>query len=145
MDRRVAARPQRVLLVDDSADLREVWKLWLTSWGFAVEEAPNGADAVERARTRPPDLILLDLEMPVLDGQAARQLLAADPATARVPVLALSAQTMATSDDGPGTHSFLPKPADPDCLLALIRAALRNRPPGACRDRQQKGPSQPWA
>src|SRR5262245_24956312 len=99
MDRRVAARPQQVLLVDDSADLREIWKLWLTDWGFAVDEAWNGADAVERARTRPPDLILLDLEMPVLDGQAARQLLAADPATARVPVLALTAQPR--SDGGP--------------------------------------------
>jgi CheY-like chemotaxis protein len=109
-----------------------------------VEEARNGAEGVERARIRPPDLILLDLEMPVLDGQAAMRVLAADPVTARVPVLTLSAQTIATSDDGPGMQTFLPKPVDPDRLLALIRTALRNSPALASPDRRQKGPSEPW-
>ena len=120
------ARPQRVLLVDDSADLREIWRLWLTFWGFAVEEARNGADAVEKARARPPDLILMDLAMPVLDGRAAMQVLASDPATAHIPVLAMSAQTMAGLDEGPGTQAFLLKPAEPDHLLAHIRTAFRH-------------------
>jgi CheY-like chemotaxis protein len=143
MDRRVAARPQRVLLVDDSADLREMWKLWLTFWGFAVEEAQNGAEAVEKARTLSPDLILMDLAMPVLNGRAAMQLLAADPVTAHIPVLAMSAQTMAMSDEGSRTQTFLPKPADLDQLLALIRTALRNDPTRSARDRAQKGASEP--
>lgn len=71
MERRLASRPQRVLLVDDSADLRALWKLWLMFWGFGVEEARNGAEAVEKARTHLPDLVLMDLAMPVLDGRAA--------------------------------------------------------------------------
>jgi CheY-like chemotaxis protein len=126
MERRRVARPQRVLLVDDSAELRELWRLWLTCWGFAVEEARNGAEAVEKARARPPDLILMDLAMPVLDGRAAMQLLASDPATARIPVLAMSAQTTALPEEGAGTDAFLPKPAELDRLLEHIRAAFRH-------------------
>lgn len=132
MDRRTAFRPQRVLLVDDSADLREMWKLWLTSWGFEVEEAQNGAEAVEKAFARPPDLILIDLAMPVLDGRAALQMLASDPVTARVPVLAMSAQAFA-SDASDTAETFLPKPFEPDQLLAQIRATLRRSPTAAHR------------
>ena len=123
MERRSAFRPQRVLVVDDTADLRELWKLWLTGWGFAVEEARDGAEAVRKARSRPPDLILMDLAMPVLDGREAMRQLAADPATARVPVLAMTAQP--STDEG---GCFLPKPADPEHLLEQIRATLRGRP-----------------
>ena len=120
----MAFRPQRVLLVDDSADLREMWRLWLTSWGFTVEEAENGAEAVKKAFARPPDLILIDLAMPVLDGKATLEVLDANPITARVPVLAMSAQL----DAGGVAGRFLPKPADPDQLLAHIRATLRGGP-----------------
>jgi two-component system, chemotaxis family, chemotaxis protein CheY len=133
MERRVAPRPQRVLLVDDSADLREMWKLWLTWWGFAVEEAQNGAEAVQKALARPPDLIVIDLAMPVLDGRAAIQVLASDPVTARVPILAMSAQTYAL-DATRGAERFLPKPADPDQLLAQIRATLRGGPSASRRE-----------
>jgi CheY-like chemotaxis protein len=127
MERRLASRPQRVLLVDDSADIRELWKLWLTYWGFAVVEARNGAEAVEKARTHPPDLVLMDLAMPVLDGRTAMRLLASDPATADVPMLGLSAQI--SLHDEPGMDAFRVKPVEPDQLLALIRTALR--PPSA--------------
>jgi two-component system cell cycle response regulator DivK len=126
MERRSAFRPQRVLIVDDTADLRELWKLWLTGWGFAVEEARNGAEAVEKARTHPPDLILMDYAMPVLDGDAAIRLLASDRATAHVPVLAMSAHTSAIASDTAGSRRFLPKPTEPDRLLEHIRQALRN-------------------
>jgi CheY-like chemotaxis protein len=127
MERRLASRPQRVLLVDDSADIRELWKLWLTYWGFAVEEARNGAEAVEKARTHTPDLVLMDLAMPVLDGRTAMRLLASDPATAHVPMLGLSAQV--AIHDPPEIGGFCLKPVEPDQLLALIRTALR--PPSA--------------
>jgi CheY-like chemotaxis protein len=127
MERRTAFRPQRVLLVDDSRDIRELWRQWLTFWGFAVEEAQNGAEAVQKARTHPPDLILLDLAMPVLDGREAMRLLAADRTTARVPVLAMSAQLSGEGAPETGTEPFLPKPVDSDQLLGHIRAALRPR------------------
>jgi CheY-like chemotaxis protein len=131
MERRTARRPQRVLLVDDSADLRALWKLWLTFWGFAVEEARNGAEAVEKVRTYPPDLVLMDLAMPVLDGRTAMQVLASDPATAHVPVLGMSAQIPIY--DRPEMDGFLPKPVEPDQLLGLIRTVLRPRSTRAVR------------
>ena len=53
MERQSAFRPQRVLVVDDTADLRELWKIWLTGWGFAVDEARDGAEAVRKARFLP--------------------------------------------------------------------------------------------
>jgi two-component system cell cycle response regulator DivK len=133
MERRSAFRPQRVLVVDDTADLRELWKHWLTSWGFAVEEARNGAEAVQKARSCPPDLILMDLAMPVLDGREAMELLASDPATARVPVLAMSAQA-STFADADERNRFIPKPADAEHLLEQIRVTLSGGPNGLERE-----------
>ena len=112
--------------MDDTADLRELWKLWLTGWGFAVEEARNGAEAVQKARTHPPDLILMDYAMPILDGHAAIRILASDRATAHVPVLAMSELTSAIPSDTAGIQRFLPKPTEPDRLLEHIRTALRH-------------------
>src|SRR5688572_28667366 len=71
MDRRTTSRPQRVLLVDDSDVVREMWRAWLTFWGFVVEEARYAAEAVEKARTRLPDLI--DRISRCRCGTAARQ------------------------------------------------------------------------
>jgi len=128
MERRSAFRPQRVLVVDDTDDLRRIWKLWLTEWGFSVEEARNGAEAVEKAKSRPPDLILMDLAMPVLDGREALRLLALDKATAAVPVLAM------TADPSEVSEHFGPKPAGPDHLLERIRATLRRASSGLERE-----------
>src|SRR6478672_12309173 len=99
MERRVRARPQRILIVDDAAEIRELWRLWLTFWGFSVQEARNGAEAVQMALANPPDLVLMDLWMPVLDGLQAMRQLRDDPRTTNVPVVALSAQTMSPAPD----------------------------------------------
>jgi len=92
-DRRVLPRPQRVLVVDDSPDVRELWTMWLEFWGFAVEQANNGLDAVKKARTFHPHLVLMDLWMPVVDGLKATETLKSDPHMKDIPVLALSADT----------------------------------------------------
>jgi CheY-like chemotaxis protein len=123
-ERRRQPRPQRVLIVDDSEDIREMWRLWLTYWGFLVEEAGNGAEAIEKVRLHPPDLVLMDLWMPVLDGLRATELLKADEITADVPVLALSAQGGPYTEAwarAAGAEAFLHKPADPDELLVRMR------------------------
>jgi two-component system cell cycle response regulator DivK len=132
MERRRRTRPQQVLVVDDSADIRELWRMWLNFWGFAVQEARNGEEAVRKARLSPPDLVLMDLWMPVLDGVEAMKQLKDDARTAHVPVVALSAQT---SDPGEaevteaGAEAFVQKPCDPEELLRHIRSALtRLRP-----------------
>jgi CheY-like chemotaxis protein len=107
-----------------------MWRVWLTAWGFTVEEAVNGADAVRTAHAHPPDLVLMDLCMPVLDGLEATRALKADPITAGVPVIALSAiHPMAASDvSNAGCHTYLPKPLVPEELLQALRVALK-RPP----------------
>lgn len=132
MERRSTRRPQRVLIVDDSADIRELWRLWLTFWGFMVEEARNGWEAVEKAKRETPDLILMDLWMPVVDGLEAIKRLKNDVTTAQVPILALSAQVERPTPAmvrAVGAESFISKPCDPDVLLEHIRAAMaRLRP-----------------
>jgi two-component system cell cycle response regulator DivK len=127
MERRVRPRPQRVLIVDDMPEIRELWRLWLTYWGFSVQEARNGAEAVRQAQASPPDLVLMDLWMPVLDGLQATRQLKEDKRTAHVPVLALSAQATAPGPEiaaQAGAQAFVQKPCDPDELLDHIRKAL---------------------
>ena len=131
-ERRRHARPQRVLLVDDSDDVRELWRLWLTYWNFSVEEARDGQEAVSKALHSVPDLILMDLWMPVLDGVEALTRLKRDPRTADVPVVVLSAQHRtpdAATVVAAGAEALLDKPSDPDELLDHIRAALRRLRP----------------
>jgi two-component system cell cycle response regulator DivK len=132
MARRMGTRRQRVLVVDDSAEIRELWRLCLNFWGFAVQEAANGEEAVQKARLSPPDLILMDLSMPVLDGVQATRQLKEDPSTAHVPVVALSAQTTepgAEEVTNAGAEAFVQKPCDPEELLQHIRSALTRMPP----------------
>ena len=127
MERRVLPRPQRVLVVDDSADVRELWTMWLQFWGFAVEQAGNGLDAVKKARTFQPHLVLMDLWMPVVDGLKATETLKADPHMKDVPVLALSADTFSAARQralDAGADRFLAKPVSPDALLDAIRGSL---------------------
>ena len=128
MDRRRLRRPQRVLLVDDEADVRDVWREWLTLWQFQVDEAENGSVAVAKAREHRPDLVIMDLTMPVLDGFGATRQLKSHPDTAGVPVLLLSAD-MSPSARGRGLVAggdvFLSKPIQPRELLEEIRRAFR--------------------
>jgi CheY-like chemotaxis protein len=129
-DRRVRPRPLRVLVVDDSPDIRELWVEWLKVWGFVVDQAANGYQAVERAAACRPDLVLMDLWMPGLDGFAATERLKADMTTAAVPVLALSADTLSPTPEralAAGCEAFLAKPVSPDDLLIHIRRAFAGR------------------
>jgi CheY-like chemotaxis protein len=101
--------------------------MWLQFWGFAVEQAGNGLDAVKKARTFQPHLVLMDLWMPVVDGLAATETMKADPHMKDVPVLALSADTFSPARERAlraGADRFLPKPVTPDVLLEAIRESL---------------------
>jgi CheY-like chemotaxis protein len=132
VERRLSPRPQRVLVVDDSSDTRELWRLWLSFWGFSVAEAQNGYEAFEQATASSPALILMDLWMPGVDGIAAMKLLKGDIRTAHVPVLALSAQCHspdASAVLAAGAEAFITKPCDPDLLIEHIRAAMSRRRP----------------
>jgi CheY-like chemotaxis protein len=128
MDRRRRARPQRVLVVDDEADVRHVWREWLTMWHFHVDEAENGSVALLKAQQHPPDLVIMDVTMPVLDGFGATARLKSNPLTAQIPVLLLSADVSKSAPERArraGGDVFLSKPIRPQDLLAEIRQVFR--------------------
>ncbi len=92
--------PRRVLLVDDEVDLREMCTEYLTTAGYEVLQAANGAEAIDIAIARRPDVIVMDIEMPVMDGLEAAQRLAADARTYAIPVIMLSAYRVAELLEG---------------------------------------------
>ena len=127
MERRRLPRPQRVLIAEDSEDIRLLWKMWLTHWGFTVDAAPDGAEAIRMAQAHKPDLVLMDLWMPVLDGLNATTQLRNDPAMADVPILALSANGNPSAPPeatAAGCDAFFLKPIEPDQLLDHMRRAF---------------------
>ena len=128
MERRQTSRPQHILIAEDSDDIRLMWKAWLTFWGFTVDEARDGAEALVKSQARKPDLVLMDIWMPVLDGLSATAQLKSDPAMADVPVLALSATGDAAAPERAkqaGCDGFLPKPVMPDDLIQHLRQAFK--------------------
>ena len=118
-----------VLLVDDDPDLRTIGELSLTSvGGFDVRCAPSGADALAMVRADRPDVVLLDLMMPGLDGPATLAQLKQDPATKDIPVIFLSAKIEADQLERYrelGAEGIIPKPFDPMTLPDEVRRIVR--------------------
>jgi two-component system cell cycle response regulator DivK len=118
---------QTILLVEDNADNQEIYRIILIHHGYTVLQAWDGERGVKMARDHGPDLILMDLTMPFIDGLAATRMLKDDPATAAIPVIALTAH--ATADDrtaaaAAGCDSFLSKPVEPAKVAAEVRRVL---------------------
>jgi CheY-like chemotaxis protein len=116
-----------VLVVDDFADNREMYSEYLSFSGYDVIEARNGKEAVDAAQQRQPDIIIMDLSLPVMDGWEATRRLKADDRTRRIPVVALTGHALAGHSKGAkeaGCDSFLAKPCLPDQLVAEIRRML---------------------
>ena len=122
------ARRLRVLLVDDYPDAREMYREYLRLSGFDVVEAANGAEAVQRAIDTAPDIILMDLSLPVMDGWEATRRLKGDRRTAGIPVVALTGQGLAETlhDTNAGWDAFVTKPCLPEDLVKEIRGVLRS-------------------
>ena len=124
--KRPGERP-RVLLVDDYSDAREMYSEYLTFSGFDVVEAANGMEALQRAAESAPDIILMDLSLPVMDGWEATRRLKADPRTASIPVMALTGHALPGISEGArqaGCDAFVTKPCLPDELVKEIRKML---------------------
>ena len=117
-----------VLIVEDQSDLRLMYVEHLTVSGFDVIEAGNGAEAIDHTSTNLPNVVLMDLSLPVLDGWEATRRLKSDSRTAHIPIVAL------TGCDGSGELEratlagcdwFVPKPCPPHALVMEIKRVLQ--------------------
>lgn len=113
-----------VLLVDDVSDSREMYAFYLRAAGYAVHEAADGGDALALALEFRPDVIVMDLSLPSMDGWTAIAGLAATPETSSIPVVVLSACTFPADEERArqsGAAAFLAKPCDPIQLARVVR------------------------
>jgi two-component system cell cycle response regulator DivK len=116
-----------VLLAEDHEDTRRVYSMLLRHYGYTVAEATTGREAVDSARALAPDLILMDIGLPILDGRAAARLIKADPATHDIPLLAFSASVDSAGDlnaDVGTFDGFIAKPVSPRELARRVGLAM---------------------
>jgi len=119
-----------VLVVEDYQDAREMYAAYLQFSGFGVAEAGNGVEAVEKATELLPDIVLMDLALPRMDGWEATRRLKADPKTKHIPVVALTGHALAGHAEGAreaGCDAFVTKPCLPDALVTEIKRLLDQR------------------
>jgi CheY-like chemotaxis protein len=122
----------KILLVEDNEMNRDMLSRRLERKGYEVVIAVNGQEGVELVSSTRPDLILMDLSLPIIDGWEATRRIKADPATASIPVIALTAHAMAEDRAkamAAGCDDFDIKPVDLPRLLEKIDALLRRSPP----------------
>jgi len=120
-------QPPLVLIVEDYDDARSMYVEYLRMSGFRVAEAANGVDALRRAFELLPDVILMDLALPRLDGWEATRQLKADGRTRHIPIVALTGHALASHVEGArqaGCDAFVSKPCLPDALVHQIRRML---------------------
>ena len=124
--------PPLILVVEDYDDAREMYVEYLTFTGFRVEAATNGLEAIEMTARLLPDLVLMDLALPKLDGWEATRRLKSDPKTSHIPVIALTGHALAGHAERAreaGCDSFITKPCVPDELVAEISRVLGSSAP----------------
>lgn len=117
----------KLLLVEDHEEVWDFLSRRLRRRGFEVVLAHDGQAGIDKARVERPDLVLLDMNLPVMDGWTAARTLKADPATAGIPIIALTAHAMAGDREkalAAGCDDYHPKPVEFSRLLAQIEAAL---------------------
>jgi CheY-like chemotaxis protein len=116
-------RQATVLIVEDNRDNLTIYRTILEHFGYAVLEALDGEAGVNMTREHLPDLVLMDISIPIIDGLLATRILKADPATASIPIVALTAHALA--DDRAraaeaGCDAYIAKPAEPRHVAAEV-------------------------
>ena len=115
---------QTVLLVEDNEDNRIIYSTVLRHVGYDVVEAEDGARAIELARSARPDLILMDISIPQIDGWEATRILRKDPLTRGIPIIALTAHALPDDREKAaqvGFTAYLAKPVEPRAVVAEVR------------------------
>jgi two-component system cell cycle response regulator DivK len=124
----------RILLVEDHEEIWDFLSRRLTRRGHEVSLATDGQQAVDKARAERPEIILLDMNLPVMDGWTAAGVMKGAPETATIPIIALTAHAMSGDREkaiAAGCDDYHPKPVDFSKLLGQIEALVPSAPAGA--------------
>ena len=115
---------RRILVVEDQEDNRRILRDLLTSAGYEIIQAENGEEALAAAARERPGLILMDIQLPVLDGYEATRRIKADPALRAIPVIVVTSYALSGDENkarAAGCDAYVTKPFSPRALLAKIR------------------------
>src|SRR5213593_2011670 len=118
---------KRILVVEDTEDNRQIMRDLLTNAGYEVLEAVDGLAGVAAAETAKPDLILMDIQLPVIDGYEATRRIKANPALHHIPIIAVTSYALSGDDVkafAAGCDAYVAKPFSPRALLAKVREYL---------------------
>ncbi len=118
---------KRILVVEDQEDNRRILRDLLTSVGFQLFEAEDGVQGIAAAEAHSPDLILMDIQMPILDGYEATRRIKANPALRAIPIIVVTSYALSGDEDKArtaGCDDYITKPYSPRQLLAKIKEYL---------------------
>ena len=115
---------KRILVVEDQLDNRQILDDLLTNAGFDIVEAGNGEEAIASAQASRPDLILMDIQLPILDGYEATRRLKADPDLKSIPIIVVTSYALSGDEEKArlaGCDDYVAKPFSPRLLLTKIK------------------------
>ena len=118
---------KRILVVEDQPDNRQIIRDMLADTGYEISEAENGEAALAAIAKQRPDLILMDIQLPIMDGYAATRRIKADPSLRSIPVIAVTSYALSGEEKkarAAGCDDYVPKPYSPRQLLAKIRQLM---------------------
>jgi two-component system cell cycle response regulator DivK len=125
---------KRILVVEDQEDNRQILRDLLASADYEMDEAENGQEALDAVAKQRPDLILMDIQLPIMDGYEATRRIKADPVLRTIPIIAVTSHALSGGEEkarAAGCDDFVPKPYSPRQLLAKIREYLPSEKPPA--------------
>jgi two-component system, cell cycle response regulator DivK len=118
---------KRILVVEDQPDSRQIIRDMVAGTDYEITEAENGEEALAAIAKQRPDLILMDIQLPIMDGYSATRLIKTDPALRSIPIIALTSYALAGEEKkvrSAGCDDYVTKPFSPRQLLAKIRQYL---------------------
>ena len=118
---------KRILMVEDTEDNRQILRDLFAASGYELIEAADGGSGLAMAQTHKPDLILMDIQLPVLDGYETTRRIKADPSLRHIPVIAVTSYALSgdeTKARAAGCDAYITKPFSPRVLLAKVREFL---------------------